>query len=113
MQKNLPPKIPRLYPLCPFTLRLGPLAPIRQRAQMRKLPYRKDDEHSRDLQPHPGSQRRRDQVEHGAQEEDGKVERWKVVVEEQLAAHEKEGKVVQEPACKEEPAKSVVFDNFC
>ena len=80
---------------------------------MRKLPYRKDDEHSCDLQSEPGSQRRGDQVKHSAQQEDGKIKGWKVMMEEQLAAHEEEGKVVQEPACEEKPAKSVVFDNFC
>ena len=80
---------------------------------MRKLPDRKDDEHSCDLQSEPGSQRRGDQVKHSAQQEDGKIKGWKVMMEEQLAAHEEEGKVMQEPACKEEATEGIVFNDFC
>lgn len=42
----------------------------------------------------------------------GEVEGGEVVVKEELALHEEEGEVVQEPAEQEEPAEAIVEDDL-
>ena len=76
------------------------------------MPNRQDNQHSRNLQPHFWPQRRRDQVKHGAREENGEIKRGKVVMQKELSAHEEEWKVVKAPSDEQEPTERVVFHHF-
>ena len=61
---------------------------------------------------HMGEDVQREKGFDDAEEEDGEVQGGQVVVEEQLAAHEVEGEVVQRPAHEEEAAEAVVFEDL-
>lgn len=79
---------------------------------MLEVPDGEDNKDSGDLQPHPRAQRRRDKVEDRARQQDRKVQSGEVVVQEKLAAHQEEGRIMQHPADEEESTEGVVFDHF-
>ena len=85
---------------------------IRQRTEIRKRPDRKHEHHRSRLQLDSRPNTRGDVVEHGAEAEDGKVERREIVVQEQLALHEEEGEIVQCPSDEERGADFVVKGNL-
>jgi hypothetical protein len=105
-------KVPRMHPLRTPALRLCPRAPICQRAKDAEHEYDRHEDRRGDLQPHPRAEGRGGKVEHGAPEQDGKVQRGEVVVQEELPGFEEEGEVVQSPAHEEEATDGVVFDDF-
>ena len=71
-------------------------------------PDHENQDHRPDLNTSPRAEARGEVVEHRAEEEDGKVQRGKVVVEEQLALHEEEREEVEAPRDDEEAADLVV-----
>ena len=83
----------------------SPRGPVNQRRKVLEMPNRQDNQHGRDLQPHFRPQRRRDEVKHGAGEENGEIKRREVVMQKELSAHEEEWKVVKAPPEEKEPAE--------
>ena len=46
------------------------------------------------MQANAGTQQGRQEIEHGAEEEDGEVEGGEIVVKEELTTHQEEGQIV-------------------
>lgn len=79
---------------------------------MLEIPYCNNNQNGCDLQTNSRTKSRSGEVENTAGQQDSEIKGRKVVVKEELAAHDKKGKVVQAPAYEEETAERVVFDNF-
>lgn len=76
------------------------------------MPHRENDEYRRNLEANPRTQCGGDEIKHRAEEKDRKVERWEIMMEEELAAHEKEGEIMQRPTDEKEAAKGIIFHHF-
>jgi hypothetical protein len=105
-------KVPVRQPLCTVALRLGPRRAVRERAEVSVHEDDADEEATGDLQPHARPERARCEIEYGAPEQDGEVEGREVVVQEELAAHEEEGRVVQRPSSEQEATQRIILDDL-
>ena len=106
-----PREVPCLHPLRLVALRLRPREAVRDRAEVRVVPNGEDEEYSRNLQANARAKRCCKKVKDTAREKDGVVKSGEVVMQEQLAVHEEEWEVVQEPAQCEESADGVVLEH--
>lgn len=71
---------------------------------MLESPERKDEDDSCHLNSELWSQCRCRQIKDAREEQDGEIQSWQVVMQEELALHDKEWEVVHNPAKEEEPA---------
>ena len=75
-------------------------------------PTQRDQQHdSSDDDSRSGLESRDRKVEEDAEEEDGEVEGWEVVVKEELTFHEVEGSVMKGPGEEEEGEDGVVGED--
>lgn len=75
---------------------------------MLECPQSKDEDDCRHLNPELRSQGRSCQIKDAREEENGEVQSWEVVMQEELSLHDEEWDVVHDPAEEEEATKAVV-----
>lgn len=98
-------------PLCLLTQGLRQRTAVREVAELREAPKCKEQDGAGGDGPRPGLEPRRESFEGDGEEEDGEVEGWKVMVQEELTLHKVEGEVVQSPGHEEEAEVRVVRRN--